>query len=112
MKHLLITLVILLPLTLVLAEDLPTFELPEPTDTTAHIASAGGSVVVQLSIPYEISGKSYAAYELAELTFEQSEEPQAVTITFEATDNKKVYIGGAIVAARFTGFVSYGRRLK
>ena len=112
MKILLITLVIILPFTTALAEDLPTFELPEPTNATAYIASTGGSVSVQLSIPYEINGKSYAAYELAELTFEQSEEPQIATITFEATDNKKLYISGAIVAARFTGFVSYGRRLK
>ena len=111
MKILLITLAILLPFTTALAEDLPTFELPEPTETTAYVASTGGTVRVQLSTTCRINGKSYAANELVVLTFEPSEEPQVITIEFEPAENKKIYISGATHVS-FKGFVSYGQPFK
>ncbi len=111
MKILLITLAILLPFTTALAEDLPTFELPEPTETVAYVASTGNAVRVQLSVPSVIAGKSYAANELLVLTFEPSEEPQVITIEFEPADNKKIYISGATHVS-FKGFVSYGQPFK
>ena len=111
MKILLITLAILLPFTTALAEDLPTFELPEPTETTAYVASTGGTVRVQLSVPSVIAGKSCAANELVVLAFEPSEEPQVITIEFEPADNKKIYISGATHVS-FRDFVSYGQPFK
>jgi len=95
-------------------ENLPTtpeFILPEPTETTAYVASTGGTVRIQLSTPFVINDVSYDAYELAEITFETSEEPQTVLITFTPADDKGIYISGPIVSASFAGFVSHAKPL-
>jgi hypothetical protein len=75
------------------------------------VASTGGTVRIQLSTPFVINDVSYAAYEIAEITFETSEEPQTVLITFTPADDKKIYIAGPIVSASFAGFVSHAKPL-
>ena len=111
MKNLLILILILLSTTVYAFDEAPEFILPEPTETTAYVASTGGTVHIQLSTPFVINDVSYAAYEIAEITFETSEEPQTVLITFTPADDKKIHIDGPIVSASFAGFVSYAKPL-
>ena len=110
-RYLLIFFMILSATTYAFDDVEPTFELPEPTATIAYIASAGGTVRVQLSVPFTIGETSYNAYDIAELTIVQSEEPQVITIIFSEAENKKIHISGDIVSARFIGFASYGGTL-
>ncbi len=88
-----------------------TFELPEPTPTTAYIASKGGTVNIQLSVNFTVNGTNYDAYDMAEIQVEESEEPSTITVQCEEGEGRKIYLAGDIYAARFTGFVSYAKPL-
>ena len=89
-----------------------TFELPEPTPTTAYIASRGGIVNIQLSVNFTANGTNYEAYDMAEIQVEESEEPTTITVQCEEGEGRKIYLAGDIYSARFTGFISYGRPLR
>jgi hypothetical protein len=89
-----------------------TFELPEPTPTTAYIACKGGIVKVQLSVNFSVDGTSYDAYDTAEIQVEESEEPTTITVQCEEGEGRKIFITGDVYSARFTGFVSYGEPLR
>ena len=88
-----------------------TFELPEPTPTTAYIASKGGTVNIQLSVNFTVNGTNYDAYDMAEVQVEESEEPTTITVECEDDEDRKIYLAGDIYSARFTGFVSYAKPL-
>ena len=88
-----------------------TFELPEPTPTTAYIASKGGAVNIQLSVNFTINGTNYDAYDVAEVQVEESEEPTTITVQCEDVVGREIYLAGDIFSARFTGFVSYAKPL-
>jgi hypothetical protein len=88
-----------------------TFELPEPTLTTAYIACKGGIVKVQLSVNFSVDGTSYDAYDTAEVQVEESEEPSTITVQCEDGEDRKIFISGDVYAARFTGFVSHAKPL-
>jgi hypothetical protein len=88
-----------------------TFELPEPTPTTAYIASKGGTVNIQLSVNFTINGTNYDAYDVAEIQIEDAEEPTTITIQCEEGEGRKIFITGDVYSARFTGFVSYAKPL-
>ena len=88
-----------------------TFELPEPTPTTAYIASKGGTVNIQLSVNFTINGTNYDAYDTAEIQVEESEEPTTITVQCEEGEGRKIFITGDVYSARFTGFVSYAKPL-
>ena len=88
-----------------------TFELPEPTPTTAYIASKGGTVKIQLSVNFTVNDTSYNAYDTAEIQVEESEEPTTITVQCEEGEDKKIFVTGDIYSARFTGFVSYAKPL-
>ena len=88
-----------------------TFELPEPTPTTAYIASKGGTVNIQLSVNFTVNGTSYDAYDMAEIQIEEVEEPTTITIQCEEGEGRKIYLAGDIYSARFTGFISYAKPL-
>jgi len=88
-----------------------TFELPEPTPTTAYIASKGGTVNIQLSVNFAINGTNYDAYDMAEVQVEESEEPTTITVQCEEGEDRKIYLAGDIYSARFTGFVSHAKPL-
>jgi hypothetical protein len=88
-----------------------TFELPEPTPTTAYIASKGGTVNIQLSVNFTVNGTNYDAYDTAEIQIEESEEPTTITVQCEEGEDRKIFVTGDIYSARFTGFVSYGEPL-
>lgn len=87
------------------------FELPEPTPTTAYIASKGGTVNIQLSVNFSVDGTNYDAYDIAEVQVEESEEPTTITVQCEDGEGRKIYLAGDIYSARFTGFVSYAKPL-
>lgn len=89
-----------------------TFELPEPTPTTAYIASKGGMVKVQLSVNFTVDGTSYDAYDMADIQVEESEEPTTITVQCEESEGRKIYLAGDIYSARFTGFTSYAKPLR
>ena len=88
-----------------------TFELPEPTPTTAYIASKGGTVNIQLSVNFTVNGTNYGAYDIAEVQVEEAEEPSTITVQCEDGEDRKIYLAGDIYSARFTGFVSYAKPL-
>ena len=88
-----------------------TFELPEPTPTTAYIASKGGTVNVQLSVNFTVNDTSYDAYDIAEIQVEESEEPTTITVQCEEGEDRKIFVTGDVYSARFTGFVSYASPL-
>ena len=88
-----------------------TFELPEPTPTTAYIASKSGTVNIQLSVNFTINGTNYDAYDTAEIQVEESEEPTTITVQCEEGEGRKIFITGDVYSARFTGFVSYAKPL-
>ena len=88
-----------------------TFELPEPTLTTAYIACKGGTVNIQLSVNFSVDGTSYDAYDTAEIQVEESEEPTTITVQCEEGEGRKIYLAGDIYSARFTGFVSHAKPL-
>ena len=88
-----------------------TFELPEPTPTTAYIASKGGIVNIQLSVNFTVNGTNYDAYDVAEVQVEETEEPTIITVQCEDGEDRKIYLAGDIYSARFTGFVSYAKPL-
>ena len=88
-----------------------TFELPEPTPTTAYIASKGGTIHIQLSVNFSVDGTNYDAYDIAEIHVEESEEPTTITVQCEDGEDRKIYLAGDIYSARFTGFVSYAKPL-
>jgi len=88
-----------------------TFELPEPTPTTAYIASKGGTVNIQLSVNFSVDGTSYDAYDVAEVQVEEAEEPTTITVQCEEGEDRKIYLAGDIYSARFTGFISYAKPL-
>ena len=88
-----------------------TFELPEPTPTTAYIASKGGTVNIQLSVNFSVDGTSYDAYDTAEIQVEESEEPTTITVQCEEGEGRKIFITGDVYSARFTGFTSYAKPL-
>jgi hypothetical protein len=88
-----------------------TFELPEPTPTTAYIASRGGTVNIQLSVNFTANGTNYDAYDMAEIQVEEVEEPTTITVQCEDGEGRKIYLAGDIYSARFTGFVSYAKPL-
>ena len=88
-----------------------TFELPEPTPTTAYIASKGGTVNIQLSVNFTVNGTSYEAYDVADIHVEEAEEPTTITVQCEEGEDRKIFITGDIYSARFTDFISYGRPL-
>ena len=88
-----------------------TFELPEPTPTTAYIASNGGTVNIQLSVNFSVDGTNYDAYDMAEIQVEESEEPSTITVQCEEGEDRKIYLAGDIYSARFTGFVSHAKPL-
>ena len=88
-----------------------TFELPEPTPTTAYIASKGGIVNIQLSVNFTANGTSYDAYDVAKIHVEESEEPSTITVQCEDGEGRKIYLAGDIYSARFTGFVSHAKPL-
>ena len=88
-----------------------TFELPEPTPTTAYIASKGGTVNIQLSVNFTANGTNYDAYDMAEIHVEESEEPTTITVQCEEGEDRKIFITGDIYSTRFTGFVSYAKPL-
>ena len=87
------------------------FELPEPTPTTAYIASKGGIVNIQLSVNFTVNGTNYDAYDMAEIQVEESEEPSTITVQCEEGEDRKIFITGDIYSARFTGFISYAKPL-
>ena len=88
-----------------------TFELPEPTPTTAYIASKGGTVNIQLSVNFSVDGTNYDAYDTAEIQVEESEEPTTITVQCEDGEDRKIYLAGDIYSARFSDFVSYAKPL-
>ena len=88
-----------------------TFELPEPTPTTAYIASKGGTVNIQLSVNFTVNGTNYDAYDMAEMQVEETEEPTTSTVQCEEGEHRKIYLAGDIYSTRFTGFVSYAKPL-
>lgn len=88
-----------------------TFELPEPTPTTAYIASKGGTVNIQLSVNFTVNGTSYDAYDMAEIQIEETEEPTTITVQCEEGEDRKIYLAGDIYSARFTGFISHAKPL-
>ena len=88
-----------------------TFELPEPTPTTAYIASKGGIVNIQLSVNFSVDGTNYDAYDMAKIQVEEVEEPTTITVQCEDGEGRKIYLAGDIYSARFTGFVSYAKPL-
>jgi hypothetical protein len=88
-----------------------TFELPEPTLTTAYIACKGGTVKIQLSVNFSVDGTSYDAYDTAEIQVEESEEPSTITIQCEEGEGRKIFITGDVYSARFTGFISHAKPL-
>ena len=88
-----------------------TFELPEPTPTTAYIASKGGTVNIQLSVNFTINGTNYDAYDMAEIQVDESEEPTTITVQCEEGEDRKIFITGDVYSARFTGFVSHAKPL-
>jgi hypothetical protein len=88
-----------------------TFELPEPTLTTAYIASKGGIVNIQLAVNFSVDGTSYDAYDMAEIQVEESEEPTTITVQCEEGEGRKIFITGDVYSARFTGFVSHAKPL-
>ena len=88
-----------------------TFELPEPTPTTAYIASKGGTINLQLSVNFTVNGTNYDAYDMAEVQVEESEEPTTITVQCEEGEDREIYLAGDIYSARFTGFVSYAKPL-
>ena len=88
-----------------------TFELPEPTPTTAYIASKGGTVNIQLSVNFTVNGTNYDAYDVAKIQVEESEEPSTITVECEEGEDRKIFVTGDIYSARFTGFVSYAKPL-
>ena len=87
------------------------FELPEPTPTTAYIASKGGTVNIQLSVNFTVNGTNYDAYDMAEIQVEESEEPITITVQCEEGEGRKIFVTGDIYSARFTGFISYAKPL-
>ena len=88
-----------------------TLELPEPTPTTAYIASKGGTVNIQLSVNFTVNGTSYDAYDMAEVQVDESEEPSTITVQCEEGEDRKIFITGDVYSARFTGFISYAKPL-
>ena len=88
-----------------------TFELPEPTPTTAYIASKGGTVNIQLSVNFSVDGTNYDAYDMAKIQVEEVEEPTTITVQCEEGEDRKIFVTGDIYSARFTGFVSYAKPL-
>ena len=88
-----------------------TFELPEPTLTTAYIASKGGIVNIQLSVNFTVNGTNYDAYDVAEVQVEESEEPTTITVQCEEGEDRKIFITGDVYSARFTGFTSHAKPL-
>jgi len=88
-----------------------TFELPEPTPTTAYIASKGGIVNIQLSVNFTANGTSYEAYDMAEIHVEEAEEPSTITVQCEEGEGRKIFITGDVYSARFTGFISHAKPL-
>ncbi len=88
-----------------------TFELPEPTPTTAYIASKGGTFKLQLSVNFSVDGTNYDAYDIAEIEVAKLEEPIIITVQCEDGEDRKIYLAGDIYSARFTGFVSYAKPL-
>jgi len=88
-----------------------TFELPEPSPTTAYIACKGGIVKVQLSVNFSVDGTSYDAYDTAEIQVEESEEPTTITVQCEEGEGRKIFITGDVYSARFTGFISHAKPL-
>ena len=88
-----------------------TFELPEPTPTTAYVASKGGIVNIQLSVNFSVDGTNYDAYDMAKIQIEESDEPTTITVQCEEGEDRKIFITGDIYSARFTGFVSYAKPL-
>ena len=88
-----------------------TFELPEPTPTTAYIASKGGTVNIQLSVNFTVNGTNYDAYDIAEIQVEESEEPTTITVECEEGEDRKIFVTGDIYSARFTGFISHAKPL-
>ena len=87
------------------------FELPEPTPTTAYIASKGGTINLQLSVNFSVDGTNYNAYDTAEIQVEESEEPSTITVQCEEGEDRKIFVTGDIYSARFTGFISYAKPL-
>ena len=87
------------------------FELPEPTPTTAYIASKGGIVNIQLSVNFTVNGTNYDAYDVAEIHVEELEEPTTITVQCEEGEDRKIYLAGDIYSARFTSFVSHAKPL-
>ena len=88
-----------------------TFKLPEPTPTTAYIASKGGTVNIQLSVNFTVNGTNYDAYDIAEVQVEEAEEPSTITVQCEEGEGRKIFITGDVYSARFTGFISYAKPL-
>jgi hypothetical protein len=88
-----------------------TFELPEPSPTTAYIACKGGTVKIQLSVNFSVDGTNYDAYDMAEIQVEESEEPTTITVQCEEGEGRKIFITGDVYSARFTGFISYAKPL-
>ena len=88
-----------------------TFKLPEPTPTTAYIASKGGIINLQLSVNFTVNGTNYDAYDTAEIQVEESEEPTTITVQCEEGEDRKIFVTGDIYSARFTGFVSHAKPL-
>ena len=88
-----------------------TFELPEPTPTTAYIASKGGTVNIQLSVNFSVDGTNYNAYDIAEIEVEETEEPTTITVQYEDGEDRKIFVTGDVYSARFTGFVSHAKPL-
>ena len=88
-----------------------TFKLPEPTPTTAYIASKGGIINLQLSVNFTVNGTNYDAYDMAKIQVEESEEPTTITVQCEEGEDRKIFVTGDIYSARFTGFVSHAKPL-
>jgi hypothetical protein len=88
-----------------------TFELPEPSPTTAYIACKGGTINLQLSVNFSVDGTSYDAYDTAEIQVEESEEPTTITVQCEEGEGRKIFISGDVYVARFTGFISHAKPL-
>ena len=88
-----------------------TFELPEPTPTTAYIASKGGTINLQLSVNFSVDGTNFDAYDIAKIKVAKLEEPTTITVQCEDGEDRKIYLAGDIYSARFTGFVSHAKPL-
>ena len=88
-----------------------TFELPEPTPTTAYIASKGGTIHLQISVKYTVNGTNCDAYDMSKIHVDESEEPTIITVQCEEGEGRKIYLAGDIYSARFTGFVSHAKPL-